>query len=79
MESRITKWGNSLALRVPRAFAAEMGLENGTEVELTLQDGQLIITPRAPSYSLETLAGQITPENRHTETDWGDPVGSESW
>ena len=44
---RISKWGNSLALRIPAPFAQETGIESGTEVDLALEDGKLVITPRA--------------------------------
>jgi len=77
--ARIAKWGNSLAIRIPRAFAAEMGLEEGDEVTLTLSEGRLVLTPKPADYSLDELAAGITPENRHTETDWGEPAGSEVW
>ena len=42
---RVQKWGNSLALRIPAAFARETGIGSGAEVDLTLDDGRLIITP----------------------------------
>jgi virulence-associated protein VagC len=48
MRARVQRWGNSLALRIPKAFATETGLESGSEVELTLDDGRLIVTPLAP-------------------------------
>lgn len=79
MLSRISKWGNSLAIRIPRAFGAELGVEAGSEVEITVVDGRIVIVPVVPAYGLEELSSGITPENRHDETDWGRPVGGEVW
>jgi antitoxin MazE len=55
----------------------EAGLGEGSEVELSLADGRLILTPVARQYGLDELVDAITPENRHDETDWGRPVGHE--
>lgn len=79
MLSRISKWGNSLAIRIPRAFGAELGLKTGSEVEMTVEDGRIIISPVVRAYGLEELSSGITPENRHDESDWGRPVGGEVW
>lgn len=79
MKSRISKWGNSLALRIPKALGGEISLSKGTEVELTIRDGSLIITPLSNNYELEDLVRGITPENRHSETGWGAPKGAEVW
>ena len=80
MSTRVTRWGNSLAVRIPRAWARELHLDEGAEVELTVTEGRLVITPAPPpAYSLAELVAGITPENRHEETDWGKPVGGEPW
>jgi len=79
MRIRISKWGNSLAIRIPKAFLAEAALADGDEVEMTMQDGKIIIAPVSNNYALEDLVRGITAENRHTETDWGMPSGSEVW
>ena len=80
MRTRILKWGNSLALRIPKPFAAEMGLEKDGEVELTVEKGRLVIEPpAAPSYTLEELLAEVRPSNLHGEIDWGPPVGKEIW
>ena len=79
MRSRISKWGNSLAMRLPRALAEEAGLSDGSDVEITLQDGRIVIAPVGPEYQLDELVEGITSENRPTETDWGRPVGDEVW
>ena len=68
-----------MAIRLPRVLLAEMGLVDSETVELAVVDGRLVITPVTPRYELEELVKGITPDNRHTETDWGAPQGSESW
>jgi antitoxin MazE len=77
MRTRIAKWGNSLGLRIPKPFILESGLQDGAEVEIAIDGGRIVLTPVAQEYSLEELTSQITPENRHGETDWGKPVGHE--
>ena len=77
---RISKWGNSLAIRIPAAFAELVGLKEGTEVDLKVQSGHLIVVPvRQSKYDLQELIDQITPENRHPLMDWGKPRGKEVW
>ena len=79
MKSRISKWGNSLAVRIPKALGSEIELLEGSEVELSIQNGSIIITPVSSNYHLEDLVQGITAENRHSETDWGEPKGAEVW
>jgi len=80
MRVRVQKWGNSLALRIPKSFAVETELDQGSEVDLTLEEGRLVITPLPePEVSLEELLAQITPQNLHSEVDFGGAVGRESW
>lgn len=80
MRSRVQKWGNSLGLRIPKVFATDTELVAGSEVEIEVDDGRLVITKVAkPSYRLEDLLTGITPENLHETVDWGEPVGVEAW
>ena len=80
MRTKIQKWGNSLAVRIPKAFAVEVGLERDREVELSVLGGRLVVEPRATrSYTLEQLLAGVRPPNLHRETDWGPPVGKEVW
>jgi antitoxin MazE len=76
---RVARWGNSLAVRIPQALAEQAELDEGTEVEVSLEGGSLSIRRRPPRYTLDELVDQITPENRHEETDWGEPQGKEVW
>jgi antitoxin MazE len=80
MRTRVQKWGNSLALRIPKSFATEVGLERETSVEVSLADGKLVITPIAkPKPSLKQLLAKVTKENLHHEVDTGSAVGNETW
>ncbi len=80
MNTHIQRWGNSLAIRIPKAFAEEMSLHPNDEVELILRDGQIILTPKpAKTYSLDDLLEQVTPENQPNEWDTGPAVGHEVW
>ena len=80
MRTRIQKWGNSLAVRIPKAFAHEVGLKQDGEVEISVEKGRLVVVPAvAPSYDLDELLAGIRPSNLHEETDWGPAVGKEVW
>jgi antitoxin MazE len=80
MKARIQKWGNSLAVRIPKAFADEVRLAQDSAVDLTVRNGKLVIVPvDEPEFTLEDLVAKITPENRHGETSTGSPVGDEAW
>ncbi len=78
VRAHIRKWGNSLAIRIPRVFALEANFGDGTPVELTIADGKLIAAPvRAPRASLRRLVARIRPAQLHDETAWGGPAGRE--
>lgn len=80
MKTRLQKWGNSLALRIPKAFADEAGLTADSPLEMTLVDGQIVIAPLVGSdLRLDDLLAQITDENLHGEVESGGPVGGEVW
>lgn len=80
MITSVQKWGNSLALRIPKAYADETHICEGTSVDLTLHEGHLIITPvRKKTPTLEELMKDITPDNQHQSVDSGSQVGVEIW
>jgi len=80
MKTRVQKWGNSLALRIPKSFAAEVGLDSNSSVEMSLKDGKLVVVPsEKPKFTLRQLLAQVTDENLHHEVDTGSPVGGEVW
>ena len=78
MRTKIQRWGNSLAVRIPKPFAEEAGLEQQSEVDVAVVDGTLVITP-SPALSLNELLAQVTDDNLHGEIDSGSPVGREVW
>ena len=78
MRATVSKWGNSLALRVPRGLAEDAHLAEGAEVELFVQDGRLVVEP-VLVIRLETLLAGITPENLHDEHFTDAPRGREAW
>jgi antitoxin MazE len=72
MALTVAKWGNSLAVRIPQNLAKELAVQEGSEVELSIMNGTLIVKPICQKrYSLEALVREITPENCHAEIDWG--------
>jgi antitoxin MazE len=80
MRTRVQKWGNSLAVRIPKALALGVSLEQDTEVELEIQAGRLVVRKVIPrEYSLDELLDEVTPGNLHGETETGAPVGREEW
>jgi antitoxin MazE len=76
---RVTRWGNSLAVRIPKHLAERTNIAEGSEVELGVVDGALIVRLTSRSYTLEELLEQVTTENRRDEIDWGEPQGKETW
>ena len=80
MRTKVVKWGNSLGLRIPKSFAEEVQVGEGSTVDLSMEDGRLVIRlVSQPEYSLEDLLSGITTANLHSEVDSGGPVGGEAW
>ncbi len=79
MKTKIRKWGNSLAVRIPKSFAEEMALAEGSQVDLSLNDNELVIRSTANRYDLRELLVRITKRNRHDEIDLGESSGREEW
>jgi antitoxin MazE len=80
MRIRIQKWGNSLALRIPKSFAVEVGFQKETAVEISMADGKLVIAPIVnPPLTLTQLLARVTEENLHHEVDSGLAIGNETW
>jgi antitoxin MazE len=79
MRTRVQKWGNSLALRIPKSFAKEVGLTENAAVDLAVRDGGLVIQVEVePSLRLEDLLAGVTDENLHGEWQTGPPAGKEA-
>lgn len=78
MKSIVAKWESSLAIRIPQNLAEALALTEGSEVDLDVVDGSLVIKPKCQKrYSLSDLIQNITPENLHAEVDTGIAVGNE--
>jgi len=78
MKVRVQAWGNSLGLRIPKAYAAELGVGAGSEMEVKVEAGALHARP-AKAIRLEALIANITADNQHGETEWGEASGAEVW
>lgn len=80
METKITKWGNSLGVRIPKALADETEVAEGSRVEIVVRDGELVLRPlRRPRFTLEELLAGVRKANLHEEVDTGTPEGREIW
>jgi len=76
--STVQKWGNSLAVRIPSVLAGQLDVGDGTEVELTVRNGELVVRPMRPrKISLRDLLKDCRPSQLHCETDLGDDLGRE--
>ena len=79
-KTQLAKWGNSLAVRLPRRIVESARLREGDPLKLSVgKGGVVVICPTRRLYGLHELLSGITPRNRHDETDWGGPVGKEIW
>ena len=80
METTVRKWGNSLGVRIPKAFAEEAGVWEGAAVDISVASGDIIIRRlRRRRVDLDDLLAKVTPENIHAEIDTGASVGREAW
>ena len=80
MRLRIQKWGNSLALRIPKPFAEEARVKQGSIVDLSLSEGKLVAAPVSrEEWTLARLLAGVTRRNLHGDSDFGPPVGREVW
>jgi len=80
MRSKIKKWGNSLALRIPKLLALDANLKLNKLVDISIDKGSIIITPIGEKeYLLEKLLKDVSKNNLHGEFDTGTPVGKEIW
>ncbi|MBW1727344.1 MAG: AbrB/MazE/SpoVT family DNA-binding domain-containing protein [Deltaproteobacteria bacterium] len=80
MQTKIQKWGNSLALRIPKSFALNVNLKQNELVDISIEKGKIIISPIAQKeYSLEELLKGVLENNLHSEFDTGAPAGKEIW
>jgi antitoxin MazE len=80
MLTKVQKWGNSLALRIPRTFAADARVQPGSVVDISLERGGLMVRPARPrKYALADLLRGVSKHNLHGEELTGEPAGRETW
>lgn len=80
MRTKVQRWGHSLAVRIPRAFAAETNVNDGTEVDVAVTNGKIVVAPiRKSAPRLADLLSRVTKRNIHGEIDTGGPIGRETW
>lgn len=80
MTTVVTKWGNSLAIRIPKALAEQVQVQEGTEVTFSISGDSIVITPKKrKKYTLDELLEGMTPDKFHSEIDTGIAVGNEIW
>ncbi len=79
MKTKVQKWGNSLAVRIPARMAQELSICDGSAVEVRLVDGELRLSPAGlPELDIHDLILAITRDNQHEAIDFGPPVGNET-
>ena len=76
-KTRISTWGSSLAVRIPKPIAEQWGVREGSAIEIVPEGDNLVL--RKQSYDLTSLLRQVTPDNLHQETDAGSAQGNEAW
>ena len=77
MQTVVQKWGNSLGIRIPSAYAKEFNLKNGNSVEIVKEDGKIIIIP--PKKTLDEMLARVTKDNMHAPIETGSSLGNEEW
>jgi antitoxin MazE len=82
MTIKVQKWGNRQGIRFPLRLVQEANLAVGDEVEVTAQQGRILVTPSERirgRYRLEDLVARMPEGYEPSEEDWGPPVGREAW
>jgi antitoxin MazE len=78
MRAHVSRWGNSLGVRIPKEIAGRAGLADGSRVEIALDGDRIVISPPHPRYTLDELLRGMTPEAMHEAFDWGPDRGREA-
>ncbi len=80
METKLAKWGNSFAVRLPKEVVAQTSLNSGDKISVSVEkDGGIVLRPKPRGISLAKLVEGITSENQHSEASWGRTLGKEAW
>ena len=79
MKATIQKWGNSLAIRIPKNISIDTNVSEGTNIEISVENGNIVLCPTNKEYSLKELLKVVNSENIHSEVSTGENVGGEIW
>jgi antitoxin MazE len=79
MNTQIKKWGNSLAVRIPKGILLKTNLAEGEHVFVGLKNGVITLQPTNKEQTLAHMVSKINKKNQYQETDWGVAVGNEVW
>ncbi len=79
MKATIQKWGNSLAIRIPKNITKDSGVSEGSNIDIIVENGKIVLSPIEKEYSLNELLKNITIDNIHSEISTGDQTGGEIW
>ena len=79
INGKVSRWGNSLGIRIPKQLAEAIELKEGDEIELYQEENKLILKPRKKQFTLEQLLEGMEEKHLHSEVDWGESVGQEQW
>lgn len=79
MKTKVKKWGNSYAIRLPKSITDELMILEDSPMTVEKEGDKIILKKLSKEEELEELLSQITPENKHEEVDWGPPRGNEFW
>jgi antitoxin MazE len=79
MVTTIQRWGNSLAVRIPKAFASQAAIEENSEIEISVEGNRIVVAPARKEWSLDKLLRAITRSNVHRQVEWGESVGKETF
>jgi antitoxin MazE len=79
MQVEVVKWGNSCGVRLPAVVLKEAHVALGDRLDLTMQDGKIVLEPAQREYRLQDMLAGITKRNLHATVDFGAPLGSEAW
>lgn len=71
MTTKVQKWGNSLAIRIPKDIADQLAIHQGSELEFIVGSHGITLKPKKQKPTLDDLLAKVTPENRHAEIDFG--------
>ena len=75
--THVSRWGASLAVRIPKAIAQQMGVQEGSAIEITPGDNQVVLRKR--QFVLSDMLAEVTDDNLHAEQDTGPAQGNEGW